>query len=611
VLLLELAAQGIRGVAPVGGRATLRPGYNVVGADGATLRRLVEALLRPGARDADALPRAPGGGPQGSATKAGLTLVGDDRVTYRIVRDFAAGCQLQRFDPSKRSFSPVSQDLAQIAAFLEKTVGAPAPSRLAALLSIAAADLPSRAGGAVAGIAPAPASPEQARRRVAELRAELARAREAEKVQSRQDALQERLRALDDANRAGQKIREGLEKAEGERAELEPLARVAASLGDPVARVAAFEKASARREEALARAAAEREAIDAAEARGAPPPLWRVPEFMGGVVTGAAALAVGVAGVVTGSGLRWVALLDVPGFGFAAWSAWRWIGSLEEGERAARKRRIVDDWERKTLDACERDAADVRAALQAANVSKLEDLKDALGRLADADSVVAEWRRRLADFEASPDARVAREERARIQEELRQVEAAQADDGGFVRDVRSIEQEIHRLEAEASSPRAAASPPSPAQAPARPAGDPLRLALEAAGAELGSSAAGAGRTIQGKASQVLSGLSFQRLSALGVDDRGNVQVTQAGRPGPAAALPPADRDLVWLAVKLALLEQGLSGGGRVAIVEDAFGGLSDGARRFAARWLKQIAKGGQIVHATGDPAFREAADHAA
>ncbi len=114
-----------------------------------------------------------------------------------------------------------------------------------------------------------------------------------------------------------------------------------------------------------------------------------------------------------------------------------------------------------------------------------------------------------------------------------------------------------------------------------------------------------------KASQTLSGLSFQRLQAIQVDDRGNVQVQTGGKPVPAMTLPPADRDLVWLALKLSFVEQALAAGKLVAVAEDAFGGLSEGARRFAARLLKQIAKPGQIVHATTDPSFREAADHAA
>jgi hypothetical protein len=314
--------------------------------------------------------------------------------------------------------------------------------------------------------------------------------------------------------------------------------------------------------------------------------------------------------MVASSGLRWVALLDVPGFGWAAWVAWRWVGSLEEWERISRKRRIVDDWERKTLDGFEREAADVREALRAANVSALAELKEALGRVGDADAVVAEWRRRLEEWEASPEATKARARRAEVEAELKEAESRLAGEvGGFVRDARSIEHEIRRVEAEAAAPRQAPAPASPP--PARPAGDPIRRALEAAAPELGQSPAGAGRVVQARASQVLSGLTFQRLPALSVDDRGNVQVTSGGRPGPASSLAPQDRDLVWLSLKLALLEQGLAGGGRVALVEDAFGGLSDGARRFAARLLKQIAKGGQIVHGTSDASFREAADSSA
>ncbi len=617
MIFLELAAQGIRGMAPAGGRATLRPGYNVVAADGAVLRRVVEALLYPEARDGDALPRA-AGGPPGAPVRAGLTAVGNDKVTYRLVRDFATGAQLHRFDAEKRSFALVSQDLAEIAAFMQKTVGAPSRRKLGALLAISASELPSKAGGA--GVSPSLApqrttlTPEQAQKRLAALRGELERAKVAEKLQYQLDGLQSQLFKLDEALKAGAKLKEGLATAEAARADLGAAAEAADRLGDADARLAAFEKATARRGEAADRVAAERAKIGEVEERGAPPPVWRDPLFWAGAGGGLGIALVAAIGAAVHPDARYVALLDVPMFGWAAWIGLRWVGALESWERVGRRRRTVEEWERKVEAQYEKDAADVREAMKALGVSKPEDLKEALGRVVDADAVVAEWRRRLEEWGASPEARSASSERVRVQKTMREVEAKlAAEAGGFVRDVRSVASEIHRPESEAAAPAApAAAAPSAAPAPApTPVGDPLRAALERAAAELGGSPAAAGRAVAQKASQALVGLSFQRLQAVAVDDRGNLQVQTGGRTVPAMTLAAADKDVVWLALKLAFAEQALAAGRVVAVADDAFAGLSDGARRFAARLLKQIAKPGQIVHATSDPAFKEAADHSA
>ena len=608
-------------MAPAGGRAALRPGYNVVAAEGGPLRRLLEALLVPDSREVEALARA--AGPGGGTVRAGLTLVGADRVTYRLVRDFAASCQLHRFDPAKRAFALVSQDLAEIAAFLRQPVGVPAPGRLAALLTIAAAELPSKAGGGPAAglattLAPprAALSPEQARKRLADLEAELARAGVAEKLQYRLDGLQSRLFKLEEALKAGQRVQEGLAAAEAERAALEPVAQVAAGLGEPAARLAAAGKARARRDEALGRVAAERGGLDEADARGAPAPLWQQPRLWAGVGSGAAFLALGLVGVATGSDLRYVALLDLPAFAWSAWVAHRWIGGLEGWERQGRRRKIIDDWEQKVLDQYARDTADVAAATRALGVPGPKELEEALARLGEADATLADWRGRLAAWRDEAQTSDALAEKATVEEELRTVEGQLSGEaGGFVRDVRTVEMEIDRVRAEAEAP---AAPPAavavqapPAMALSGPAGDPLRGLLERAAAELGGSPAAVARAVGAKASQALAGLTLNRLSGLSADDRGNVQVTTGGRPTPALTLPPADRDLVWVALKLALLEQGLGGGKALGIVEDAFGGLSDGTRRTIGRLLKQVAKAGQVVHGTSDPAFREAADHQA
>lgn len=606
-------------MAPAGGRATLRSGYNVVAADGATLRRLVEAMLYPDPRDGEGLPRV-AGGPAGAALRAGLTVVGNDRVTYRLVRDFAAGAQLQRFDAEKRSFALVARDLAAIGAFLQETVGAPSAARLSALLSLAASELPSRRGGVGGGASLAPArqalSPEQARKRLGQLHDELEKARLAGKLQVQADELQARASQLDETLRGGAKLQDGLATAEAARADLARVADAAALLGkDPAARLATFERASGKHDEAVAKVTAEREALDEADAGGAPRPPWQDPLFWGGAGAGAAVALGGAILAGVSPGARYLALLDLPAFGAAAWVALRWVSALEAWERVSRRRRIVDDWERKIAGQYEKDAADVRAALEAAGVQTIAELRDALGRIVDADAVVAEWRRRLEEWEGNPQIGAAEQERAKVEGERRALEARTSEElGGFVRDVRSVEQEIQRLEGELAAPPPVA-PAAPVPRPAVPGGgsaEPIRGLLERAAAELGGSSSGVGRAVAQKASQIAIGLTFQRITAVQVDDRGGVHAVTGGRPVPTLTLPSADRDLVFLSLKLALMEQALAAGKLVAVLDqEAFAALSDGARRFAARTLKQIARPGQIVHATTDPAFREAADHSA
>jgi len=617
VILLEFAAQGIRGVAPTGGRATLRPGYNVVTADGAVLRRLLDALLFPSARDAEPLPRAPGG-PAGAPMRAGLTLVGDDRITYRLVREFGGTAQLHRFAAEKRAFALVAQDLDEIAGVLQTAGGAPGPERFSALLSLSAADLPSRQGGTVPTSAPA-AAPRQAltapqlRKKIADLTGELAKAKVSEKLQARQDALQAQAFKLEETLKAGARLKEGMERAGAERASLDPVAAILGRLGDPEAKLAAFEKAASRREEALARVNAERGGIQGAEERGAPPPLWKERDFLAGAGAALAALALGIAGAAGGGVMRYLALLAIPAFGWATWSGLGWVARLEAWEKVARRRRVVDDWERKMLDQFDKDAGEIQGAMKELGLDKIQDLRDLAGRIADGDHVVAEWRRRIADWQADPQVADARARKAKVEKELQEVEAKlQAEVGGFVRDVRSIETEIHRLEGELANPGPIApSALAAASAPARAVGDPLKRLLDGAAAELGGSPAAAVRSVQQKASQALTGITFQRITGVAVDDRGNVQALTGGRLVAAGTLPPADRDLLFIALKLGFMEVALASGKAVAYVDDCFGGLSDGARRLVARLLKQLARPGQIVHASSDAAFREAADHSA
>ena len=616
MLLVEIAAQGVKGVSPAGGSARLRPGYNLVPFEGAALRRLLEALFHPSPRDGEALR---GAGAGSGPVRAGVTVLGSDGVTWRLVRDFAAGCQLQRLDPERRAFTLAANTVEEVAAVLRDQVGVPARGQLA-LLTLAASDLPSRHGAGLSvhplqAAARRPLAGAEAEKRLGELRAELARAEQAEKLQYQLDGLQSRLFKAEEALREGVRLREALQAAETALAASGPVAAVAESLGDVEAKLAVHARAVARRDEALAKLEGERSAVEEEASRGAPRPFWLDLRFWAGVGVGVAAVAVGMwGGAGQARGLRYLALLDIPAFAWAAWTALGWVAALEVHGRLGRRRSLLEEHERKALETFDRESAEVRLALRTLGVASVGELQEALNRVGDVRATAEEARQKVALFEASAATRSAEQDREQVEQELRQVEQAlSAEAGGYVRDPRSVEMELERVQAEAAgaSFEPEPEPPGPAVAAEPARTDPLREVLERAGRELGVSPAAVARESQLRASHVLGVLSANRLSALSVDDRGNLLAQRSGQPTSAAALQPGDRDLVFLALKLALIERALAGSKQVAVVDDAFAALPETARRLAGRLLKQLARPGQLLHATADIAFRESADHVA
>jgi hypothetical protein len=608
VLVLEIAVQGVKGVSLAGGSARLRPGYNVLGVDGAALHRLLSALFRPGPGDVDAL-RSPGAAT--APMRAGLTIAGSDGLTYRLLRDFSANSQLLRFDSQRRAFASVSQDAEEIAGLLEREVGVrggPAWS----LLSLSSADLPSRRSAVLA----APAygaeasrqalSPADAEKRLAELRDELERSRRAEKLQYQLDGLQARLFKAEEAMKEGGRLREALEEAEKRVAAQASVAAAAERLGDLDARLAAHARSEAKRDEAMKRIEEERSAVEDAASRGAPAPFWANSRFWAAAGGGAVALAVGTAAGGVG-GLRYVGLLDIPAFGWAAWIALSWVSDLERHGRLERRQLLAQEHERKVTEAFERETEDVRAAMQALGARTLSELQDALRRLAEARAAAVSAREHLEAFDVRPEAAAEAQERESAERDLRDVEAALAAEvGGFIRDPRSVEAEIQRLERELATPE----PASPDAGPFSEKKDPFEDLLERAAAlDPSVGAAGSVLAVQAKASQNLQALSGGRLGAVSTDDKASLLVKVGGRVEAMSELAPPDKDLSYLALRLAMMERALARSKAMGFVEGSFSALPESVRRMMARILKQAARPGQIVHATSEPCFREAADH--
>ena len=335
---------------PAGGRATLRPGYNVVAADGAALRRLLEALLHPDPRDAGGAVARPGR----ARHRAGARRPDAGR---RRPRHLPAGARLRRRLPAPPLRSREARLRAGVAGPGRDRRPAAQPHRRpvagaaggAALAGRSPSCPPGPAAASATSPAPAGAGPpraERASRPASGSRscaAELERARIAEKLQEQLDALpvaplqagggaQERA-----AGEGGAGRRRGRARRAGAGGGGGGLAGRRRRPGS-----AAFEKSAARRAEAEAphrrRAGGHRRGPGPGRA-GAGLEDAAVPGRRGG----RAGRCWWPAWWPGSSDLRYLALLDIPAFGWSAWLALRWIDAQEAWERIGRRGQVVDD----------------------------------------------------------------------------------------------------------------------------------------------------------------------------------------------------------------------------------------------------------------------------
>src|SRR5918996_28820 len=126
---LDLATQGVRGFSH-NARVALTPGYVVLhpsGTEGVPLSALALALLYPEGRGSDGALAAPGA----KVGKAALTLLGNDVVTYRVVRELGGSGVLQWLNKTTQRFEVVTQDVAEANQFLRSPVGAPTRATVA------------------------------------------------------------------------------------------------------------------------------------------------------------------------------------------------------------------------------------------------------------------------------------------------------------------------------------------------------------------------------------------------------------------------------------------------------------------------------------------------
>jgi hypothetical protein len=316
--------------------------------------------------------------------------------------------------------------------------------------------------------------------------------------------------------------------------------------------------------------------------RGGPRPVQAAlddPLVRWGSVAGIAAIAVAFFGHYVVDGLRWVALLDIPAFAAAAFGGIRLLGGLEEGASvrmklmrySAERKRLVDRFE---IDREQIDRLLERNQLTFEQLPEMEQhyavRANLLARKAEHDAVIAELGSQMADVDA---------ELAANTDRIRVVEGELQNAGnGYDPALAELQREAAEIEEVLRGERVAAPSPAKSEPPAPvPSGkfgaggpvDVLQKLVRVAADLLVLSIEDTAARLAPRAGQMLQALTDRRFSGLQFGARGEGSVVDATDQSvlPFVQLPGIDRDLVVLALKLAVVEAA-GASSRVPVVFD-------------------------------------------
>lgn len=630
MLLLELAAQAVRGFSP-SARVALKSGYLVLKSPTeapSPLAGLLSALCFPDGRGGDAAFLAPGA----KTGKAGFSFQANDQSAWRLVRDLGGAGSLHKLNRANNQFEVVTQDSTEMAQMLRSSVGMPPRTTWEQLFSFSVAQLPTRrpkgskgsaaekakpkpklAASAAALDVPAPSvNPEEARAKIAELEKELVLSKQIGEIQFRQDGLQAELFKLEALVKAWDDAKAVVARAEADLAAMPTVASLGLS-ADILDKVKRHKGEAQKREDALAKLSEEQAAAEESRAASYVPPLQSDARFLGAVLGGIVIVA--VAAFLEGGG-QYLALLGIPAFTFGALTALKHIEDLQVVARQSGRVDLFSSREKKINDDFAAFAAQVKAALRAANVETTEEFEAKLSGRPALEAALAEAQAKLSQMESDPQTSQALAQATTLKAEQEQITARLLEmSGGYVRDEREVMRELTKLKESLGRP--AAPPPSPTAAsgedfqavstdPAETFEDPVP-ALMVLGADLfNSDVPTLWGVLKDRSGQYLAALTDRRLHGVEVDKDGRAKVLAPGRTIPAGELPGKDLDLMYLSIRLTLVEKYSSQGKVPVIFEDGFkGALDDAKLPLVIRMLKHLGTLTQILHVT--PASHAAA----
>ena len=618
MLFLELAAQAVRGFSP-SIRVALKPGDSALQSPidlPAPMSGLIIALAFPDGRGGDSAFLAPGA----KAGRAGLSIQGTDGSVWRIVRDLGGAGGLHKLNKATNQFDVVSQDALEMGQSLRAGAGFPARSTWEQLFTLTGPQLPTRRPrGPAKAAAGAGTSAKSAQRlptaawnmdaagppppedpgRLAALEAELATSKRASEVQFRLDGINSELFALEGKLKGWEELSQRVNVA---RAELKAAGEQAPEAADIIARAKRYPDDRKRNEEQLARLAEEQQAI-LDNVQPPPEPLRADPRFLGALAAG---LGLFVGAIFLEGSLRYLALASMVPFTLAALLALRFIEDLQRSGHSGGKAEVLVTRAKKLTDDFALTTMVVQNAFRKVGAETLEDFIAVMEHRAGLQKQVAALEAEWAAAQATPEYTELAQKSAELkvtQETCNQELLGMS--GGFVRDVRDIEREISRMRdpsagagprPSVSSEGLAAVVTSPGETWDDPAAPLMMLATDLFTTDIPS----LWSVLHDRAVQYLTALTDRRYHEISVDKDGHATLEAPGRSISARELPGRDLDLMYLALRLTLIEKAAAQHKLPVVIEDTFNTVLDAAKQpLFGRMVKHLGSLTQVLHVSG------------
>ena len=576
--LTELLFQKVKDL-PGEGQLSLKSGYVAVVSKASSLRVALTAPVCPAPDDPKRL--ADGAGP----TRVGVGLLSGEGKSYRLLRELGGSRQLLRFDAATKKFAEVTEDQLEIDSFLRVECGMPPGDAYTGFFVLEINELPSLRGKAAA--AASEAYVDQPRVRALKEELEMTK-----KFEATQDRLFKVAQRLHDLKVLAQKLKDAEADLAAVQDELKRSPWSPEEIKDLTAKASRVKEDLKKRDDALADIAKKRQKA----AQTLPPPpesVWTSGWFYGGLLLGAGIDA--LAFVLRRPPIAGYALVP---FLAPLIVILRWIEGDEGDKQAATYAQELKERELKIKKDYEVEQAQLKSAMRTARVDSPVDL---LAMFKDRELVVKRREVALAKLQKlklEPEV-----SRLTVEIPLLETEKAKLEDQvhqtGFSRPIGEIEADLKHAMGLSTLKNGTALPEweVPRELISR-AAELLNLGVD----ELWSQ-------LPARLTSYLQALTDRRVVAGKPDEKGALILSAPdGRSGSYMTLPPPLRDLVYVGLRLALLER-VAGYKRLpVVVDDAFGILEAPKRALIGKMLKGIGTQTQVIHRVADAAETGNAD---